>query len=281
MSGNGGRGRILAPVKREPAAMVIARRLTEAVMDGTLAPGRQLGEVELAAQLGVSRGPLREAMQRLVQQGILRSEPHRGVFVVELTADDVTDIYLARSAVESAACRIVLRRHPARTADRLAAACAAMAAAAGEGDPRALAAADMELHQILIAEAGSPRLTRMADTLFVETRMCLSALTVTYRAPAELVAEHEAIIEALRAGDEDLLIGLMEAHMRDALTRLVPQPARPGAAAPIAAPSATGQGGPAPEAAAPGGREAPAREAALSRGREPGPLAAGVRGRPA
>ncbi len=225
MSGDG--ERILAPVKREPAAIMIARRLTEAVMDGTLAPGRQLGEVELATQLGVSRGPLREAMQRLVQQGILRSEPHRGVFVVELTADDVTDIYLARSAVEAAACRIVLRRHPQRTADRLSAACAAMAAAAGQRDPRALAAADMELHQVLITESGSPRLARMADTLFVETRMCLSALTVTYGAPVDLVSEHAAIIEALRAADEELLIELLEAHMRDALSRLLPEPALP------------------------------------------------------
>jgi DNA-binding GntR family transcriptional regulator len=220
MSGDG--GRILAPVKREPAAIVIARRLTEAVMDGTLAPGRQLAEVELAAQLGVSRGPLREAMQRLVQQGILRSEPHRGVFVVELTADDVADIYLARAAVETAACRLVLRRDPVGAADRLSAACAAMAAAAGDHDPGALAAADMQLHQLLIAESGSPRLARMADTLFVETRMCLSALTITYSAPIDLVAEHAAIIDALRAADEPLLLARLDAHMRDALTRLLP-----------------------------------------------------------
>ncbi len=231
MSGDG--GRILAPVKREPAAIVIARRLTEAVMEGTLAPGRQLGEVELATQLGVSRGPLREAMQRLVQQGILRSEPHRGVFVVELTADDVTDIYLARAAVEAAACRVVIREHPQRTADRLAEACAAMAAAADQGDPRALAAADMELHQVLIAESGSPRLVRMADTLFVETRMCLSALTVTYSAPVDLVAEHAAIIDALRAADEELVVELLDAHMRDALSRLLPPPAAFPAAAEI------------------------------------------------
>ncbi len=238
MSGDGARihgDPVFAPVKREPAAVVIARRLTEAVMDGTLPPGRQLGEVELAAQLGVSRGPLREAMQRLVQQGILRSEPHRGVFVVDLTPQDVADIYLARTAVEAAACRIVVRAHPRRTADRLSAACAAMAAAAGQGDPRALADADMELHHILIAESGSPRLARMADTLFTETRMCLSALSVTYHDPAALVAEHTAIIEALRAGDEERLLDLLDAHMRDALSRLLPPSAVP---APPAAPSA-------------------------------------------
>ena len=94
----------LRPVKREPAAIPIASQLTQAIMDGSLPPGHQLGEAELAAQLGVSRGPLREAMQRLVQQGIAVSEPHRGVFVTKLDEDDVRDIYFTRSAMEAAAC---------------------------------------------------------------------------------------------------------------------------------------------------------------------------------
>jgi DNA-binding GntR family transcriptional regulator len=210
----------LSPLKREPAAVIIANRLTEAVMDGTLAPGQQLGEVELASRLGVSRGPLREAMQRLVQQGILRSEPHRGVFVASLTADDVRDIYLARTAIESAACRLVLRGDPRRTADLLTEAHRAMAEAAARGDHAELAEADMELHQILVAESGSPRLKRMAATLLVETRMCLSALAVQHTAPTDLVQEHAAIIDALRRADEPLLLSLLDAHMQDAVDRL-------------------------------------------------------------
>lgn len=219
--------RALTPLKREPAAVAIANRLTEAVMDGTLEPGQQLGEVELAKGLGVSRGPLREAMQRLVQQGILRSEPHRGVFVASLTHDDVRDIYLARAAIESAACRLVLRRDPHRTADLLAAAHRTMAAAASRGDHAGVASADMELHQILVAESGSPRLKRMAATLLVETRMCMTALTVRYAAPVELVDEHAGIIDALRRGDEGLLLALVEDHMQDAVERLTPHTARP------------------------------------------------------
>ncbi|OIV38352.1 GntR family transcriptional regulator [Mangrovactinospora gilvigrisea] len=212
----------MRPVKREPAALVIARQLTDAIMDGTLAPGAQLGEAELAAQLGVSRGPLREALQRLVQQGIARSEPHRGVFVIELDDEDVRDIYLSRTAIEVAACRLVLARDPRRTAEKLGRAHRQMAAAAEREDRAALAAADMELHQLLVAESGSVRLQRMAATLFVEARMCLSALTVRYTAPIDLVEEHGAIIEALRAGDEALLFELLDEHMRDAVRRLAP-----------------------------------------------------------
>jgi DNA-binding GntR family transcriptional regulator len=212
--------RSLRPVKREPAAIVIASRLTEAIMDGTLPPGSQLGEADLAQQLGVSRGPLREAMQRLVQQGIARSEPHRGVFVTSLDEADVRDIYLVRTSLESAACRLVLRRDPQRTADRLSVAHREMAEAARSGDPAALSAADMKLHQLLVEESGSPRLRRMAQTLFVETRMCMTALADKYPTPVEMVEEHGAIIDALRAEDEKRLLSLLDEHMQDAVRRL-------------------------------------------------------------
>ncbi|MDI3403586.1 GntR family transcriptional regulator [Streptomyces cavernicola] len=210
----------LRPVKREPAAIAIASQLTQAIMDGSLPPGHQLGEAELAAQLGVSRGPLREAMQRLVQQGIAVSEPHRGVFVTKLDEDDVRDIYFTRSAMEAAACRLVLQQDPQRTADRLAKAHRAMATAARRGNMTQLSAADMELHQILVAESGSRRLARIAETLFVETHMCLSALTHRHPDPQAMVEEHAALIEALRAGDEPRLLTLLEAHMQDAVDRL-------------------------------------------------------------
>lgn len=210
----------LRPVKREPAAIVISARLTEAIMDGTLAPGTQLGEAELAGQLGVSRGPLREALQRLVQQGIAVSEPHRGVFVTRLDEDDVRDIYLARTAMESAACRLVLKQNPQRTADRLARVHRTMASAARRGNHTALSSADMDFHHTLVQESGSPRLQRIAETLFVETRMCLSALHGDHPDPAAMVEEHQALIDALRDEDEPHLLHLLEEHMLDAVERL-------------------------------------------------------------
>lgn len=81
-----------APLERQSTAELIAERLRIAIMRGVLAPGAQLGEASLAAQFAVSRGPLREAMQRLVSEGLLRSERNRGIFVIELTDDDVLDV---------------------------------------------------------------------------------------------------------------------------------------------------------------------------------------------
>lgn len=217
----------IEPVSRESTAAIIARQLREAIMNGSLPPGTQLGETELAAQFQVSRGPLREAMQRLVSEGLLRSERHRGLFVIDLEPDDVHDIYTARSAVErAAATRVVRSGDRDRVAAILTDAVKAMAEADEQDDPTALTEADLRFHEALIEASGSRRLVRMARTLMIETRMCLSALEGTYRknyqGVDERISEHNAIIQALRAGDEQAVVGLLEAHMEDAVQRLAP-----------------------------------------------------------
>ncbi|MEU3273316.1 GntR family transcriptional regulator [Saccharomonospora sp. NPDC006951] len=217
----------IEPVNRESTAAIIARQLRDAIMTGTLPPGTQLGETDLAARFQVSRGPLREAMQRLVSEGLLRSERHRGLFVIDLEPGDVYDIYAARSAVErAAATRVVRSFDRERVATLLDQAVEAMAEADKQDDPAALTEADLRFHEALIEASGSRRLARMARTLLIETRMCLSALHGTYRKDYqdvdERVAEHNMIIEALREGREEDLLALLEAHMDDAVQRLAP-----------------------------------------------------------
>src|SRR4029077_9200468 len=85
-----------------------ADRLREGILDGTFPPRTQLSEVALSQQLSVSRGPIRDAMQRLLQEGPLRGARNRGVFVVARGPSDVRDIYLARSAVERPAASLVV-----------------------------------------------------------------------------------------------------------------------------------------------------------------------------
>jgi len=211
------------PVQRDSTPALIAVQLREAIKDGRLAPGVQLSEAQLSAQFGVSRGPLREAMQRLVQEGLLRSERNRGLFVKVLDVHDIEDVYLARSAIERAAA-ILLARGAESDQSELRAACAEMARAARDGDMVSVSDADLRFHEVLVARAGSPRLIRMHQTLIVETRMCMTALQGTYRLPGDLVQEHLLILEAVEAGDEGLLLQRIEEHMQDALTRLAVEP---------------------------------------------------------
>ncbi|WP_043777004.1 GntR family transcriptional regulator [Amycolatopsis rifamycinica] len=213
----------IEPVSRESTAAVIARQLRDAIMTGALPPGTQLGETELAARFQVSRGPLREAMQHLVSEGLLRSERHRGLFVIDLEPGDVYDIYAARSAIERAAMLRALRGGDReRIAHVLEQTVAEMATAASEDDPSALSTADLKFHEALINASGSKRLVRMARTLLIETRMCLTALQSTYQRVEERVEEHTKLIQALREGDEETALTLLEAHMEDAVQRLAP-----------------------------------------------------------
>ena len=209
----------LEPVERRSTAAIVADRLRVAIMRGTFPPGTQLGEVELATRLGVSRGPLREAMQHLVAEGLLRSERHRGLFVRNLDAADVRDVYQARAAVERAAGLLLMAGGRSAVTGRLAVALGVMEAAAG--DPVALADADHAFHAELVAASGSPRLCRMADTLLVETRMCLAALQQTAPPAEALIAEHRELCAAVRDGDVERLTAVLEAHMADAVARIL------------------------------------------------------------
>ncbi|THJ66771.1 GntR family transcriptional regulator [Arthrobacter echini] len=208
------------PVVRESTPSIIAGKLRKAIGLGHIPPGAQLGEAELARELGVSRGPLREAMQRLTQEGLLISIRNRGLFVITMTDDEVRDMYVARTAVERAAAELILQKGFEDVVARLLDLVKAMKKAADAEDLDALSEADMAYHETLVVSAGSTRLTRMHQTLLTETRMCLTALEKKYPDPHTRVAEHQAIAEALGAGNAELVEELLISHMDDALQRL-------------------------------------------------------------
>lgn len=211
----------LEPVVQESTPALIARTLRRAISDGTFAPGAQLGEAALARSLGVSRGPLREAMQRLTQEGLLVSHRNRGLFVADLTPDAVADMYFLRTTVETAALRRVLDLgQGAEVADALDATVDVMATLADDPGSAAMVAADLDFHHTLVEGARSPRLTRVHETVLVETSMCLHAMSSTYTDAAARISEHRAIADAVREGTPDRAQLLLVEHMRDGHDRV-------------------------------------------------------------
>lgn len=213
---------VLNRVVQESTPAIVARTIREAIARGDFAPGIQLTEAEIAKELGVSRGPLREAMQRLTQEGLLVSYRNRGLFVVTMGEEDFRDIYLARSAVESAAIEQIIRTDPVGKAARLMDAVREMEKASAAPAERTITEADMHFHALLVQLSDSPRLIRMHNTLLTETQMCLNALTSTYESPERRIAEHRAITDAISRGDASLAEKLLAEHMDDALMRLIP-----------------------------------------------------------
>ncbi len=210
----------LEPVNRETTPGVIAAQIRSRIMDGTFPPGSQLGEVQLAGRLNVSRGPVREALQRLVQEGLLETKRNRGVFVASLDGDDVADVYLARRAIEREAVTIVMRLADEAAFDRLDELLEYMSSAAERGAWEDLADADLHFHESLVRSSNSKRLQRMFSTLLIETRMCLARLESAYPAHKRLVQEHRNLLGAMRRGDERAALALIDAHLKDAVNDL-------------------------------------------------------------
>jgi len=191
----------IEPIKRSTLSSMVAERLRELIVSGAYEPGSQLSEVELAERFGVSRGPIREGLQRLVQDGLLRSEPHRGVFVPQVGEADIADIYLAREAIEGAAIRLVAadpeRQSVVATLRDLV---SQMRTATVSGRWSRVADLDMRFHSEVVRASGSARLARMYATLIDETRVLLS-MTASVPGREDLVNEHAELAELIAAGE--------------------------------------------------------------------------------
>jgi DNA-binding GntR family transcriptional regulator len=208
---------IIAPLVQQSTPSIIADKLREAIGAGELRPGAQLSEADLARKLGVSRGPLREGMQRLTQEGLLVSIRHRGLFVIEMTPGDVRDMYLAREAIERAAARKILQGDYAAAGAALLEIVGRMIAAK---TPAEVGELDIDFHVRLVALADSPRLSRMHRTFITETRMCIHALEESYTVSEVRGDEHRAVAVAIGSGNLELTDDLLIAHMDDAVNRL-------------------------------------------------------------
>jgi DNA-binding GntR family transcriptional regulator len=210
----------LEPVVQASTPMMIAARIREAIASGVIPPGSQIGEADFARQLAVSRGPLREGLQRLAQEGLVVAVRNRGHFVIEMTPENVRDMYLARQAIERAAAARAHELNPQGTAALLLESVTAMKEAADLGDEDGVSATDLEFHAALVRSSDSPRLMRMHETLMAETRMCIHALTPTYALGSVRVTEHRQIARSFTKGDPAVTDRLLAQHMDDALVRL-------------------------------------------------------------
>lgn len=179
----------------------VASLLRADIVSGELAPGTQLREVALAESIGVSRPSLREALQVLRQEGLVRHEPHRGTFVTTIGPEEIVDIYQVRRVLEGSAARACRKAGAAEIA-AVGEAFTALAEVTG-GDNFDVIGADLRFHQSIVALLGSPRLDAVFDSVVTALRPCLVLLSreasgTTIMRPDSL-AEHEAMAAAIAA----------------------------------------------------------------------------------
>jgi DNA-binding GntR family transcriptional regulator len=175
--------------------------LYEAILLGHIPPGERLVEAEIARQMGISRGPLREAIRQLEQDGLVEYRPRRGAVVAELTRERVLDAYSTRVELEGFAARLAAQRMTAADAARLAALCDVMQRCAGDGDSAGLLQVDVKFHQAICEISGNRVLLRLWTSLGPHAWTLFSgAQQRGYGLPA-LAERHRDVLAALQSGD--------------------------------------------------------------------------------
>lgn len=207
-------------VTRTSTVDLIVAELRNAIYNGALPVGSAIGEVEMASQLGVSRSPLRESTQRLVQEGLLTATPGRGLRVSIIDADHVADVYRARTAIETQAARIVARRAEPTVIAQIEAALAVLTAASEDTDARTIGDADLAFHQTLVDAAGSRRLSHYMRTLAIETRIASFSAADGYSVRRSVSSTYRELLDALRAGDDIAAAAALERQFVEAVERL-------------------------------------------------------------
>ena len=153
----------------------IAAVLSQAIVEGELAPGTQLSEERIGRALQVSRNTLRESFRLLSHDGLLVHHRHRGVFVPELDADDLTDLYRLRIVLETGVLRSLGRVDPHRLR-QLEDDVRSGEEAAKRGRWQQVGTANMDFHQHLLALSESPRLTTVGRQVLAQTRLAFLTL---------------------------------------------------------------------------------------------------------
>ncbi|WP_043839128.1 GntR family transcriptional regulator [Muricoccus aerilatus] len=204
-----------------PRYEVAYEQIRGMILDGRLRPGETISEVQLAERLQVSRTPVREAVKRLVGQGLLEVVTTRGFRVFRPTAEDVAEVYFLRAAIEGAIARIAAGRRTAADIDAMRDLHVRSREAAGQGDVPALVELNGRFHRILADACGSGRALAALEGLepLVAAYRRLSLLSPAHQAGS--VAEHARLIDLLEAGDGAAAEALMREHIAHAGRRVV------------------------------------------------------------
>jgi len=192
----------------------IHERLRGAILSGELPPGEPIIEAALAATLGASRTPVREALRRLESEGLVEPRGLRGSVVRELRADEIVCIYEIRELLEGLAAQRASRTMVDGDYKALASLLLRMQAALN--DPTAFERADTAFHDYLVEHADGPRLKRMLSDLRDEivTWRFLSLSSLDRRKAT--IKEHKAMIAAMRSRAEDAIMAATSLHIRHA-----------------------------------------------------------------
>ncbi len=231
----------LSPVDRPgPLRDRVLEALRELIVVRTLAPGQHLVESELAERLNVSRGPVREALQALANQGWVELRPGRGAFVHEPTRRETEEVFAVRTALESEGARLAASRVTAEDVAEMREICARGRAAVAAGDVPTVVAENSALHHLVARLSGVGLLYDHIHSLDQRVRWFYRPLV--RRRGLDSWDEHDQLIEALERHDEEQAARVMRWHTSQTVRAFHKQSSAEGTALPDEAADVPGDG---------------------------------------
>lgn len=187
--------------------------LLQLISCGALRPSERLDEQRIAERLGVSRTPLREAITRLVRDGIIENQPYRGNFVRSFTAKQVFDLYEVRKVLESTAVRLAIPNLDAEAIARFRSILNDTSDALDTGDLEAYGLSDREFHDTIVRLTGNDTLISTLDRLSGQIQLIRSMANRNHTVVQLAASERHEILDAMEERDADRAAALMEEHI--------------------------------------------------------------------
>jgi DNA-binding GntR family transcriptional regulator len=213
--------------KREELRDQTYAELRKAILSGPIGPGTVLVQEQLAEQLGISRTPVRDALDRLANEGLVIRSPGGRMHVAPISLDELREKYAVRQALETLALRLAAPTLPGQMLPRLRELVKAMRQAIADGHARRVIQAGAAFHETISSASGNSYLSQLLTTLNDSIRRYRHAAIDMPGRAAETLREHELIVEQLSAGDVAAAERSLAEHIARSLERLE-QGFRPG-----------------------------------------------------
>lgn len=192
----------------------IYQSLRSAIIRGELPPDHKLVELEIAANMGTSQGPVREALQLLERDGLVERRARRATYVTRATTEEIYEYFVIRSSIEAFAVRRAVQRMTAEHDHIIRSLIEDMRRAGANGDMDALVEHDMEFHRLICEWSGSSVLMNAWMPLYSQIqRFILQTHGHYFDTLTDLADTHQSIVDAMCARDADAAATLTEEHI--------------------------------------------------------------------
>ena len=201
----------------------VFQSIRENILSGEYKKGEELKETALAAELGVSRTPVREALRQLELEGLVKIIPNKGAYVIGITAEDMEDIYSMRSLLEGLCARFTAERINEEQLNKLEEIAYLTDFHVKKGNLEKLYELDNQFHEILYEASGSRMLKHVLSDFHHYVERVRKASLLSPGRSELFNEEHKAILEAIREKNKEKAELLANAHMKNTIANISEQ----------------------------------------------------------